>query len=258
MFRRVAYLTASIALLAVLGGCGFSFFRFEEREPWRDQVEAACLASHEVVASTFIEPMRAINGPRICGLRQPFKVSALANGEVDVHPSATLGCPMTAAVERWLRDSVQPAAMAQFGAPVVEIKPLSSYGCRPVNNIRGEQLSEHAFGNALDVGGFRFADGTEISVERGWRGNPAERWFLRTAFVGACNEFYTVLGPGSDSYHYNHFHLDLRASNGRSSRHICRPQVEAPPPLPSGAPMVLAPPAGVDMTSRTGSISRVR
>ena len=30
-----------------------------------------------------------------------------------------------------------------------------------------------------------------------------------TVMAGACAEFYTMLGPGSDRHHYNHIHVDL-------------------------------------------------
>ncbi len=40
--------------------------------------------------------------------------------------------------------------------------------------------SEHAFGNALDIAGFRLAGGDEVSVVRGWwKGSPRERAFLQ-------------------------------------------------------------------------------
>ena len=130
---------------------------------------------------------------------------------------------MTASVDRWLTRSVQPAAAAYFRSRVVEIREIASYGCRTRNN-HGAAMSEHAFGNALDVAAFRLADGREISVLRDWwRGGPAERAFLQAAFAGACAEFYTVLGPGSDPYHSNHFHLDLLRTNARNGRHFCQP-----------------------------------
>ena len=86
-------------------------------------------------------------------------------------------------------------------------------------------LSEHSFGNALDVAGFRLASGREVTVLQGWwRGTPRDRAFLQLVFAGACAEFYTVLGPGSDAYHSNHFHLDLLRTNARGGRHFCQPQ----------------------------------
>jgi hypothetical protein len=200
-----------------------------------------------------MQPMSAIRGPGICGLNHPFKVTGLAGGTVTVATGVTIGCPMIVALEGWLHDYVQPAAYATFGLPVTEIIPLSSYSCRPVNNIRGEALSDHAFGNAVDVGYFKLADGRKISVEKGWKGAPDERNFLRAALAGACADFYTVLGPGSDRYHYNHFHLDLRASNGRNGRHYCRPDV-GPPQRFDGVPMSLSAPPVDDV--RTGSVGR--
>jgi len=61
-------------------------------------------------------------------------------------------------------------------------------------------------------------------VKGWWRGTPRERAFLRDVFAGACAEFYTVLGPGSDRYHYNHFHVDLLLSNASGGRHYCSPR----------------------------------
>jgi hypothetical protein len=167
--------------------------------------------------------MSPVGGRGSCGLEHPFKVSAALNGRVAVTPPAVIGCPMTASVDRWLARSVQPAAAAYFRSRVIEIREIASYGCRTRNN-HGVAMSEHAFGNALDVAGFRLADGREISVVRDWwRGGPAERAFLAAAFAGACAEFYTVLGPGSDPYHSNHFHLDLLRTNARNGRHFCQP-----------------------------------
>ena len=48
-----------------------------------------------------------------------------------------------------------------------------------------------------------------------------ERGFLRDVHASACQQFTTVLGPGSNVYHYDHLHVDLmRRSSGRS---ICNP-----------------------------------
>jgi hypothetical protein len=141
-----------------------------------------------------------------------------------VSPAATVGCPLTAALDRWVQASVQPAARRYFGSRVVEIRQIASYGCRGRNGNSYGNPSEHAFGNALDMAGFRLANGQEILVVRAWwRGTQRERAFLQDIFAGACGEFYTVLGPGSDRYHYNHIHVDLLVSNAKGGRHYCQP-----------------------------------
>jgi hypothetical protein len=82
-------------------------------------------------------------------------------------------------------------------------------------------ISEHAFGNALDIAAFTLADGRRITVKDGWRGLPAEQGFLRDVQGGACQMFNTVLAPGSNSHHSDHLHVDLmRRSSGRV---ICEP-----------------------------------
>ncbi len=68
-------------------------------------------------------------------------------------------------------------------------------------------------------------------VDGWWRGSPRERAFLQTVFIGACNEFYTVLGPGSDRHHYNHIHVDLLLGNTRNGRHLCKPVIDQNVPV---------------------------
>jgi hypothetical protein len=147
--------------------------------------------------------------------------SVAAFGPVAVKPAATLACPIVSALDRWLADSVQPAAMRWFGARVVEIKQISAYSCRGMNGNSYAHISEHAFGNALDIAGFTLADGRHISVRDGWKGLPEEQGFLRDVQAAACQQFTTVLAPGSNVYHYDHIHVDLMRRASR--RLICQP-----------------------------------
>ena len=220
---RVAYLFACVAIAAVLVGCAVNRLA-EPRASWRSDAEAACLASGEVRGSAFVQPAGSVGG-RSCGIDQPLKVSGLFDGRVVVTPAATINCPMTAALNRWVKTSVQPAAYSNFGEPVVGLRQIASYGCRGRNGNHFGPLSEHSFGNALDVAGFRLASGREVNVLQGWwHGGPQERAFLQAVFAGACTEFYTLLGPGSDAYHSNHFHLDLLVTNAGGGRHYCQPR----------------------------------
>src|SRR5712691_6111986 len=144
-----------------------------------------------------------------------------AFGPVAVKPAATLACPIVSALDRWLADSVQPAATRWFGARVVEIKQISAYSCRGMNGNSHAHISEHAFGNALDIAAFTLADGRRITVKGGWRGVPEEQGFLRDVQAAACQQFNTVLAPGSNAYHEDHIHVDLMRR--ASQRLICQP-----------------------------------
>jgi hypothetical protein len=238
---RVAYLVAGVAVVACLGaliGCGGGggTFNSGQRAPWRGQAEHACLTSGAVRASPYVQAMSKIDGPGVCGLDAPLRVSGLSGGTVGLSPPATIGCPLTAGLDRWIKAAVQPAARRYYGRPVVEIRQIASYSCRGRNGNNNGHISEHAFGNALDIAGFKLAGGEEISVYRGWwKGGPREKAFLQAVIAGACPEFYTVLGPGSDRYHYNHIHVDLLVKNSRNGRHYCKPAFNR------GVPMAEAP-----------------
>jgi hypothetical protein len=142
-------------------------------------------------------------------------------GPVGVEPPATLACPIVSALDQWISGSVQPAALHWFRQPVVQIKQISAYSCRGMNGDPNAHISEHAFGNALDIAEFDFADGHKITVQYGWHGTPEEQGFLHDVQSSACDQFTTVLAPGANVYHYNHIHVDLMRHY--SSRHICEP-----------------------------------
>ena len=147
--------------------------------------------------------------------------SVMAFGPVVVKPTATLACPIVSVLDRWLAESIQPAAMRWFGSRVAEIKQISAYSCRGMNGNSRAHISEHAFGNALDIAAFTLADGRKITVKDGWKGMQEEQGFLREVQGSACENFNTVLAPGSNVYHYDHIHVDLMRRNSR--RTICKP-----------------------------------
>jgi len=152
------------------------------------------------------------------GPRTPYTGSV---GPVEIKPAATLACPIVSALDRWLIDSVQPAALRWFNTPVIEIRQISAYSCRGMNGQPGARISEHAFGNALDIAAFILGDGRKITVKDGWRGSPEEQGFLHDVQGAACEQFTTVLAPGSNRFHYDHIHVDLmRRASGNA---ICNP-----------------------------------
>lgn len=253
--RRLAALTAVIVGCgAVLGACGA--FRREQRPAWRDQAEAACLRAGKVKETQYIKISKSIDGPGICGANTPLKVAALAtpvapeaaqNGNLiltsgnmmltSITPTATLVCPMVSAVDDWLANDVQTAAMTWFNQPVIEVITFGSFSCRPMNHRTGARLSEHSFANALDLKAVKLADGRSVSVAKGWRGAADEQGFLREIAHGACQRFTTVLAPGSDALHYDHIHMDLARHNTRGDKHVCRPNVPMPA-APGSAPAI--------------------
>ena len=194
------------------------------------------MAEGKVALSRYIQPRgREIDGPGICGLTQPLMVGALAEDRVQLDTVATLDCPMVAALNQWVAEVVQPDAQTRFGSQVTQIDTMGSYSCRAMNGGSGSHISEHAFGNAIDIAGFRLADGRKITVVHDWtRGDDQSQAFLRDVHAGACNTFTTVLGPGYNAFHYNHIHVDLAMHGGSSHgmKRYCKPVPEASRPGP--------------------------
>jgi hypothetical protein len=211
--------TAVLALWA----CSHQPTFVAQEEPWRADEERACLASGLVHETSFVTVTRStLGGPSVCGALRPFTVAAAAQGGVQLRPSALLVCPMVPALEQWVQRVVIPAARYYLGVPVVELKVAASYSCRPMNNVDGARLSEHGHANAIDIAQFVLANGNSVSVKTGWWGALAERNFLRAVHRGACGIFTTVLGPGYDANHRDHFHLDLARHGRNGSEPICK------------------------------------
>lgn len=249
---RVALCLALLGAPAALAGYGL--MTHQEREAWRGDAELACLAEGRVTRSASIRATEEIVGAGLCGVDHPFKIVALDDGAVTLDRSARLGCPMTAALDTWVRAVVEPAAKARFGVAVAELRNARSYQCRPVE-AGAEKLSEHAFGNAVDIAGFTLVDGRVISVADDWDGGaPQQRAFLRDVHAGACGLFRTVLGPGADGRHEDHLHLDLARLDADGSRVYCAPKPIGPG-RPSGGELLMSS-ATTDIDDiRTGSIA---
>ena len=242
MARRVSPVLLALTTALCLTSCGFPG---RERPVWRAQAENACFARKQVTLSEYIVSAPEIDGPGICGMTRPLKVSALDNGSIAVDKTLTIDCPMIPALEAWLNAIVEPDAQARFGQRVATVNVFGAYSCRGIDNIPGARLSEHAFGNAVDVAGFTLADGRKVDFVHDWKAaDSQEAAFLHEVHAGACQYFTTVLGPGADVFHYNHIHLDLanHGSTDTGPRRICKP-TPAPDLLPAPGPRDGLPPA---------------
>lgn len=139
-----------------------------------------------------------------CGL---FDALTLDRTLTPYSASLQMTCAETAAVYMWERHVVRPAAVEIFDSPVARIETYGSFSCR---NIAGSQrLSQHAFGNAIDVSGFRLEDGQVIDVKAHWDAGGKEEKFLRRVHKGACDLFSVTLGPEYNAAHADHFHMDM-------------------------------------------------
>ena len=215
---RVALVIVSV--VSLLSGCSLFEGGGTRRAAWRHEAEAQCIAAGRVHASDAITPIPEVDGRSGCGADHPFKIHAFANGTVALSETAELNCPTAAAMDDWLERVVQPNAQAMFGQPVVGLKLLGTYNCRSIARV--SSMSEHSYMNAIDVGGFRFADGHDILIGRDWNTSDAiVHQFLRVVGEQSCLVFNTALGPDYNADHHDHFHLDL-AARMHTHKRVCK------------------------------------
>lgn len=144
-----------------------------------------------------------------CAIHDTVVVSGLPDG-VAVSPPAQMACPLAEALAHWTIDVLSAEADRHLDNAPTKILIGTSYECR--NQRSGSKLSEHAFGNAVDVMGFEFHKHSPVRV--GFLPSDSPEGAFQTAVrAGACPLFSTVLGPGSDADHADHLHLDLRNRN---------------------------------------------
>ena len=130
-------------------------------------------------------------------------------------------CPVAAALALFERDVLQPAARRHFGTKVSIIDHAGSYSCRRLYGRAEGGFSEHATADAIDITGFRLADGTRVSVLHDWDGTGPKARFLHDVRGGACELFATVLSPDYNDAHADHLHFD-QAKRGKMGWSLCR------------------------------------
>ena len=175
-----------------------------------DGSHATCLATLSDLGVVY-KKVKAIapDDDRDCGILQPIEVSSIVPG-VAVNPPAVIRCPTALALAQWVRDFVVPAASRLEGrGKLTLIENGSGYVCRRRNNQIDGALSEHAFGNAFDVMGFRFEHGPPVMIAPDPAKADLVQAFQDAVRAAACLDFTTVLGPGSDASHDDHLHLDI-------------------------------------------------
>jgi hypothetical protein len=118
-------------------------------------------------------------------------------------------CKQALAVAIWERQVVQTAAFETLGQAVVAVEHFGSFSCRRIYGQQAGPPSEHASANALDVSGFRLADGQVVRLKDHWNDPGPKGVFLRQVRDGACKVFLTTLSPDYNEAHQDHFHLDM-------------------------------------------------
>jgi hypothetical protein len=192
-----------------------------EREPIRPRAvmptsEVSCRAELRRLGVDFRDIKRIADGPS-CGIEYPVLLSGFSGG-VQLKPATKLNCQTTLALAKWVKFELAPSSRYRYLSGVKTIESMGGYSCRRMNNSRQKRnpMSEHARGNAIDLGKFVLKNGKKIDVRKKGFFAFREKGLLNTVRDDSCKYFHTVLGPGSNKEHWNHFHFDLRSRKSGS------------------------------------------
>ncbi|MDX2087349.1 MAG: extensin family protein [Kofleriaceae bacterium] len=122
---------------------------------------------------------------------------------------------------------------------IVEVTDLGVYNYRCINNAGTPPnctigLSEHSFGNAIDLAAFKASDGTTYTVKTDWvidamgektcqaPTEPGKDQFLHelACTFKANDVFKIILTPNYNALHRDHFHVDLTDGGNTIKREI--------------------------------------
>ncbi len=85
-----------------------------------------------------------------CGVTDAVKVSRF--GRAKLSSPALMTCTLALKLSEWEATMVQPAAKRILGSPIATLHHYGTYACRRATG--GSRMSEHAKGNAIDIGVF--------------------------------------------------------------------------------------------------------
>jgi hypothetical protein len=96
------------------------------------------------------------------------------------------------------------------------------YQCRGRNGDNSAKLSEHAFGNAVDIERITLQGGDTIAIRDAMTIGAKFQPVLATLRATSCNYFTTVLGPGANAAHAEHFHFDMARRGKQGNFKLCQ------------------------------------
>lgn len=171
--------------------------------------------------------VRYTSGPTARGVEDPVTAMMPINGI----PFRSGGAARTTMFgDCTLIRSLAEAASSWRARKVVEVTDLGVYNYRCINNAGTPPnctigLSEHSFGNAIDLAIFKDVDGTTYSVKDDWVIDPSPYKTCMDPTVPGKDTFLhemicalkargiwnIVLTPNYNALHRDHFHVDLTA-----------------------------------------------
>lgn len=151
-----------------------------------------------------------------CSVQNPVNLRSVTvkQNTINLPEAPLLNCKFALQFSKWLSESGAPILSAQLDSPVERISTGPGFECRGRNGDGTAKVSEHGYGNAVDISTFRLRNGKTLNV--------GDSTLLPGVRASACGYFTTVLGPGANAAHASHFHFDMGAHGKSGNYRICQ------------------------------------
>lgn len=169
------------------------------------------------------EAVAAPFGDANCPVDDPVRLHAIEtpSGMVSFPEGPVFSCRFARQFAMWISDTGSAVVLAQTNKRLEKVATGPGYDCRHRNGDSSGKMSEHAAGDAVDITTLTLAGGSTIRIADAI--DPASPSFgvLRALRTTACGYFTTVLGPGANEAHKEHYHLDLGVHGKSGNYRIC-------------------------------------
>jgi hypothetical protein len=184
-----------------------------------------CLANLKTVGVKFAPAAPQPLDSR-CPVVTPIDVSSIETpaGRIAFPDKPTFNCTFALQFAAWPSNVVAPLVRVHAGSDLATVTTGPGYVCRGRDGdpLSQDKMSEHASGDAVDITSLGLIDKRHIAIADVADGSNPNHRLLMALRLTACGYFTTVLGPGSNAAHANHYHLDLGVHGNSASYRICK------------------------------------
>ena len=184
--------------------------------------ESDCRASLRALGVSFTTPAARISAGR-CSVAEPVRLTRWKAGGEDIEfpDGPILNCGFALKFGQWLKAEGAPIARRGARSALARLYTGPGYECRGRNGDGSGKVSEHGLGNAVDITFFTLQDGRTFHVRDALDPMSPAYQTLAGFRASGCKYFTTVLGPGANAAHAEHFHFDMGQHGKSAAYKIC-------------------------------------
>lgn len=169
------------------------------------------------------DTLTAPYGDGTCVVVEAVRLHAVEtpSGVVSLPEGPVFNCRFARQFATWISETGSAVVLAQTNRRLERVSTGPGYDCRHRNGDSSGKMSEHAAGNAVDITTMTVDGGATIRMADAIDPNSTSFAVLRALRTTACGYFTTVLGPGANEAHREHYHFDLGVHGKSGNYRIC-------------------------------------